>query len=455
MQILRASRIAAAAATIAMILAASACSGAAQSSVGGKTVSDASLAVGVSADPGSLDPQNSLNGPNALMRTFAYDTPVTLLNSGQLAPEVLSSWTVTKQGYSLTVRKGVTCSDGSPMDAQIVADNINYVGNPKNQSAMAGVAVPSGATATGDDATGVVSVSLPLAAPFFMQNLAELPLVCAKGLEDRKVLTEATEGSGPFVLSSALPGNQYVYTLRKGYKWGPYGASTSAPGMPEKVIFKVVTNSTTTANLVLNGQMNIAQVSGADAARLKAAGLFSAGSMFIGNELAFNESAGQAVADVAVRRALIGDLNLPALAKVDTGAAGQPADGLIAPPKICQGNTMTGNVPAYNRGQAKAMLTGRRLDGRCRGHSAQERRGAVGIAHLRQRSAHERGDGRVHRRAMEADRRASRAQRAVVRSGLGGSFRKGCVGSDADRSRCQQSRHAGAVLLRTSPHFRK
>ena len=109
-----------------------------------KPVSGGSLTIAISADPGSLDPQNSLNGPNALMRTFAYDTPVTLLNSGQLAPEVLSSWTVTKQGYSLTVRKGVTCSDGSPMDAQIVADNINYVGQPEEPVCDGGRGCPVG-----------------------------------------------------------------------------------------------------------------------------------------------------------------------------------------------------------------------------------------------------------------------------------------------------------------------
>jgi peptide/nickel transport system substrate-binding protein len=250
----------------------------------------------------------------------------------------------------------VTCADGSPMDAKVVADNINYVGDAKNESPMAGVALPAGAKATADTAAGTVEVTLPGDAPFFMQNLAELPLVCAKGLADRKTLKSASSGSGPYVLSNAVPGDHYDYVLRKGYAWGPNGARTSTPGMPAKVTFKVVTSPTTTANLLVSGQLNVAQVSGADTTRLKSAGLFSAGSQFIGQEIAFNESPDQAVSDVAVRRALIAALNLPDLAKVDSGNLGQQANGLIADPKICGGDTMKGNTPAFDVEGAKTAL---------------------------------------------------------------------------------------------------
>ncbi|MFB9831413.1 ABC transporter substrate-binding protein [Actinoallomurus acaciae] len=318
-------------------------------------MSGASLTVGIGAAPGNLDPQRSVNGPNLLLGIFAYDTPVTLLDSGRPAPQVVTSWKPGKRSYSLTVRPGVTCSDGSPMDAKTVADNINYVADPKHGSPMAGVAVPSGATAK-SDAAGVVHVSLPSDAPFFMQNLAELPLVCQAGLRNRKMLAGASSGSGPYVLSKAVPGDNFTYTLRKGYTWGPNGASTSAVGMPEKLTFKVVTSPTTTANLLLNGQLNISQISGSDTTRLKSAGVFSAGSQFIGQELAFNESRGEAGSDVAVRRALIADLDLTDLAKVDSGGGGKRANGLIADPKICAGDTMTGSVPNFDPNQAKAML---------------------------------------------------------------------------------------------------
>lgn len=355
MKLSRLGRASAAASTAVTLLALAACTSSVKTaSSNDNVVSGGSLTIGLNADPGNLDPQRSVNGPNLLMSIFGYDTPVTLLDSGKLAPQVLTSWTPGDKSYQLKVRPGVTCSDGSPMDARTVADNINYVGDAKNESPMGGVAVPSGATASA--AADTVTVTLPSDSPFFMQNLAELPLVCAKGLTGRGTLAKTTVGSGPYVLSDVAPGDHYDYTLRKGYAWGPNGARTDAKGMPAKVTFKVITSKTTTANLLLNGQLNIAQLSGSDTVRLKAASLFSAGAEFIGNELVFNESADQAAADVAVRRALIADLNLPDLAKVDTGGLGSPANGLIADPKICAGDTMKGFTPAYDVSAAKAAL---------------------------------------------------------------------------------------------------
>jgi peptide/nickel transport system substrate-binding protein len=346
--------VAAAVAGVALLAGACTSSTTTTSRPHGSPVANGSLAIALPADPGNLDPQRSVDGPNLLLSVFAYDTPVKLLNSGKIAPEVVSAWQAGTKSYTLTVRSGVTCSDGSTLDAKVVADNINYVADTKNASPMAGVAVPVGAraTASGDK----VTVALQSDAPFFMQNLAELPLVCAKGLANRSVLAKTSDGSGPYVISSVTPGDHVDYTVRKGYTWGPNGASTATSGLPAKLTFRIVTSPTTTANLLLNGQLNVAQVSGADATRLKAGSLFSAGSQLINNELAFNESSGEAVADVAVRRALVASLNLPELARIDTGGMGKQATGLIADPKICSGNTMSGRTPAFDAAAAATML---------------------------------------------------------------------------------------------------
>jgi peptide/nickel transport system substrate-binding protein len=319
-----------------------------------KTVHGGSVTIAVNADPGSLDPQRSVNGPNLLMSVLGYDTPVTIEDSGQVAPQVISSWKPGNDSYVLTVRKGVTCSDGSAMNARVVAENINYVADAKNGSPMAGVAVPSGAKATADEAAGTVTVTFSSAQPFFMQSLAELPLVCAKGLADRKTMSSTTVGSGPYVLSGESPGNSYTYTVRKGYTWGPNGATSA--DLPTKLTVQVVTSPTTTANELLDGQLNVAQVSGSDVTRLKSAGLYSSGQNMINNEIGFNESTSPG-SDVAVRQALIADLDIPSLAKIDTGGLGTEADGMIASPKICAGNTMTGYVPSYSASAAAAELT--------------------------------------------------------------------------------------------------
>jgi hypothetical protein len=83
MKIFRADHAVTASATAAVVLTATACSGGGTAgSPGQDVVTGGSLTVGISADPGNLDPQRSVNGPNLLMAVFGYDTPVTLLCTG-------------------------------------------------------------------------------------------------------------------------------------------------------------------------------------------------------------------------------------------------------------------------------------------------------------------------------------------------------------------------------------
>ena len=344
-----------AAAAGAMLLANAACSSSssgAGAATGRTFVNGSTITVAEFSDPGNLDPQGSVNGQNLLLAPFAYDSPVFLQNNGEPAPEVVTSWTAGHNSYTLTVKKGVTCSDGSVMDAATVAANINYVGNSKNKSPMTGIAVPPGTTATGDDSTSTVDVKLTSGAPFFMQNLAELPLVCKRGLADRKILASSSDGSGPYVLSQVIPGNEWIYKVRKGYQWGPNGATTNVSGIPSKIIFKLISSNTTAAAELLTGELGLGSVTGPIQQRLKAAGLFSAGGLAMNDELAFNSSS-PGLGDVAVRKALVEDIDLSQTVKTDQGV---PPDGLMAPPKICAGNTMTGNVPAYSPSGARALL---------------------------------------------------------------------------------------------------
>jgi peptide/nickel transport system substrate-binding protein len=322
-----------------------------------QVVSDGTLTMAVPVDPGNLDPQHSAE--NVAVSRLAYDTPITIEGDGKVEPGVVSSWkdVGSTSEWSLTVRKDVTCSDGSTMGAATVAANINYVADPKNASPFTGSAVPAGSVATADAATNTVTVRTPSPSPFFVQGLQLLSLVCSKGLTDRKLLASASDGSGPYVISQSVPGDHVTYTLRKGYDWGPPGdTGTDVNGMPATVIVKTVTSYTTTANLLLSGQLNAAQVQGTDSKRLTATGLYSAGGSQMNDSLLFNQAGSSPAADTSVRRALLMALDMSQLGAVDGGSVGAQATGLLAPPKVCPGNTMSGNLPAYDPTQAKALL---------------------------------------------------------------------------------------------------
>ena len=153
----------------------------------------------------------------------------------------------------LTLAEGITCSDGSALTASDVVANLDYIANPENQSPFLGTYYPVGATAVADDAAMTITITLAAPAPFALNGLANLPIVCAAGMADRASLASATAGTGPYVLSEAATGDHYTYTIRDGYTWGPNGASTDVAGMPDTVVVRVVENPSTAANLLLAG----------------------------------------------------------------------------------------------------------------------------------------------------------------------------------------------------------
>ena len=309
------------------------------------------------ADPGSLDPD--LTSLSVALETdfFLYDSLVNIAPNGSLQSGLATKWSGTTTSATYTLKKGVTCSDGSPLTASDVAANINFIGNTKNASSRVGVWVPPTATAKADDATGTVTVTSPVPDAFLVRDVGSAQIVCGTGLKDRSVLKQGADGTGMYTLTSAVPGSQYTLTLRKGYDWGPGGFSSATAGVPAQVILKVVGNMTTAANLLLSGQANLAQIVGPDAQRL-AGKLYEQDVVSPLGELWFNEKKGMPGADPAVRKALTEGLQLTNLGQVVTSGTGKSATGLVAPAlSPCRGNTIGSNLPGYDLSGAKAALT--------------------------------------------------------------------------------------------------
>lgn len=334
------------------------CSGSGSgSSAGGKVVSGGTFTMALSADPGNLDPQASAASTTYQMSLLAYDPLVSLDKSGAIRSQLATSWKDNGKTVTLTLHKGITCTDGSAFTAQTAADNINYVANPKNASPWAGTLITPGAKATADAATNTVSISLPAPAPFALNGLAQLPMVCSKGLANRKLLAHQTDGTGAYQLSQATPNSQYTLTKRAGYTWGPNGVTSAQKGLPDKIVVKIIPNETTAANLLLSGQLNSAVVIGSDTKRLDAAKLFTSPQPTVSGELYFNQAPGRVGADPKVRLALAKALDFPQLASVQTSGQGKvPTAFAVNAPAACRGNSVAKALPSHDVAQAKAML---------------------------------------------------------------------------------------------------
>jgi peptide/nickel transport system substrate-binding protein len=341
---------------MALTLAACGSSNGSQSS--GQLASGKTFTAVLATDPGNLDPDfTSLSVTNEV-DSFLYDSLVNVDQSGKLVAGLADKWTGNTTTATFTLRKGITCSDGTALTASDVADNINFVGNPKNASSKIADYVPVEATATASNAAGTVTVTSPAPDPFLVQNVGSLPIVCPKGMANRGLLKQGADGTGPFTVTQVLPDNQYTLTARKGYNWGPGNWTANPAGFPAKVVFKIVPNMTTAANLLLASSVNLVSVLGPDVQRLKAKHLFEQDVVANLGELWFNQRPGTPTADAAVRKALTEAVDLPQLGQVVASGTGVPATGLVSPAySPCHGNTVSGNLPAHSVASAEAALT--------------------------------------------------------------------------------------------------
>ncbi|QNG35658.1 ABC transporter substrate-binding protein [Geodermatophilaceae bacterium NBWT11] len=310
----------------------------------------------VAADPGNLDPQASAASGLFQITHFAYDSLLGLDGDGQVVSQLATDWSVDGLTVTLTMDPDVTCSDGTPFTAADAAENINFVADPENQSPFLGVFVPNGVTAAGAG-DGTVTLTLAAPAPFVLNGLAGVPMVCSAGLADRDQLTDSTLGTGPFQLSEAVPNDHYTYTVRDDYTWGPDGASTSEEGTPDQVVFQIVPNETTAANQLLSGEVTAGQVIGPDYDRLEAAGLFSTSVTAVLGEQWYNQTAGRPSADPAVRLALTQAVDYEQVATVLSSGRGGPGTSFAASaPSACGGDSVSDAFPTFDTDAAAATL---------------------------------------------------------------------------------------------------
>ena len=307
----------------------------------------------VSADPGTLNPlNNTATTANWLFR-FLYQPLVTVNANGAVAPGLASSWTFNGTKATFTIDKNATCSDGSKITPSVIAKDFAWVKNKANASSVIGAVLPNANfTDTADDAAG--TFTLTLASPFsnLLPSLSFMPIPCGAGATNPASLTTTSSGSGPFVLTSAVPNSQYVMKERPGF------AGNSAQGVPSQVVMKIVNSESTAANLLLSGQINAAEINGPDRTRVTAAGATQATSVSGGVVLSFNEAPGQVTADKAVRVALTEALDRGQVAGVVTQGLLPKAGTSVsaAQPQICDDSTAAASIPAFSATQADATL---------------------------------------------------------------------------------------------------
>ncbi|MFB7087837.1 ABC transporter substrate-binding protein [Streptomyces sp. NPDC056296] len=323
----------------------------------GELVDGQTFTYAVATDPGSLDPHSTVLRAARGVNRFLYGQLINLNDKGDAIPFLAQKWTADTTTATFTLRPGLTCSDGSPLTATQVADNFNHVGDPAKKSPLLNVFVKPGTKATADDAARTVTVTSGAPDAFLLRNLGTLPIACGKGLTDRKRLTAGKDGTGMFVMSESAPNDHYTLTRRKDITWGPGDWDPDQRGLPDKVVIRVIPNETTSANLLLSGEINAAAVNGPDKERLLAQKVFHDDTQISVGQLWYNQADGRPGQDSEVRRALTQALDLNQIGQVLTGGTGKKSTGMVTvDPKPCTDDTVSGNLPEHDTAAAAKSL---------------------------------------------------------------------------------------------------
>lgn len=335
----------------------SACSSAAAPTEGsGEPVIDGTLNFAISEDPGSLFRPANSSATLSYVHPWAYETPVYYDAEGEIHGWLAESWEQTPTSVKFTIPGNAECSDGTKITAETVANNYRWIADPENGSSFRGLVIPADAKIENDEKTVTLSTGTPNS--FLLTALGGHPIYCQAALDDPESTVAATNGSGMYELTEAVPGDHYTLERRDNYDWGPEGGPTGAtPGVPKQVVIKIVENDSTRANLLLSGELNVAAVSGPDEERLAGAVTPLAEIMTVSGGFEYSHAEGRPTADKNVRLALTKALDLDALMQINTAGRGERSTRLaVIPPRVCQYDAVSGNLPTTDVAGAEKLL---------------------------------------------------------------------------------------------------
>lgn len=341
-------------------LALSACGGAGNtdSAGDGEPVVDGTLNVAINEDPGNLFRPVNTSATLSYVYPWAYESPVYFDDEGTAQPWLAETWEETPNSLTLTIREGAKCSDGTDLTAETVANNYRWILDTKNGSSFRGLVVPADAAVTDDAAARTVTVTTTAPNSFLLPQMGIQPIYCQGALDDPQSVTAATNGTGMYELSEAVPGDHYTFDRRDDYDWGAEGAATgSTPGVPKQVVVSIIENPSTRANQLLSGELNIAAVQGPDEERIASTLEPVYQEDLVTGGFAYSQAQGMPTADPQVRVALTKALDLDALMQVQTAGEGTRAQRLATlTPRVCTYDAATPNLPKTNVEEAESML---------------------------------------------------------------------------------------------------
>lgn len=289
------------------VLAAFAALGAAQ---------ETTLIVGLHQDLESTDP--TVGGPIASVTyNMAVADHLVYMSEAGLEPWVLESWEVTPEGvYTWQVRKGITFTDGTVLDAEAVKFSIERLLVPENNLRYGAYFANLRTIEVIDEYT--LRLDMGQYDVEFMERMTNIGIVSPTAVQALGTnFATAPVGSGPFIFESYTPGERIVLRRNPNY-W--------RPGEPkvDRLVFRIIPETGVRLIELEAGTLHYAMnMASADLDRAADAGLMIEKGPALGRlVLYFNL---KRITDVNVRRAVNHAIAREPLMEAVTGGIGRPA----------------------------------------------------------------------------------------------------------------------------------
>ena len=247
---------------------------------------------------------------NQITDKLTWQNPKTL----EIEPWIAESWTsnADKTEYTFHLRKGVTFSDGTPLDAAAVAKNFDTygLGDKAHRLPVSEVINNYQRSEVIDPLTVKFYFNKP--SPGFLQGTATI----GSGLVSLSTLQRNFEelgdarhiiGSGPFVVQDEKPGRELTLVARKDYQWGPKNITQQGPANLDGITYIVTPEDSVRIGALLAGQAGfIRQVQAYDEKQATDQGfkIYAAPTRGVNDSLSFRPD-NPLVADLQVRQALL------------------------------------------------------------------------------------------------------------------------------------------------------
>jgi peptide/nickel transport system substrate-binding protein len=247
---------------------------------------------------------------------LTWQDPETL----EIEPWIATDWTINDDAteYTFNLRPGVTFSDGTPLDAAVVAKNFDVFGKGDSAKGLTiSEAVNNYESSEVVDAD-TVTFHFSAPSPGFLQATSTITSgLLSSATLDRKLedfgAGNATDiiGSGPFVIDSEKIGTEVHLAAREDYDWSP--AEKEHQGRPylDDIKLLVTPEDSVRIGSLLSGQADyIRYVQAFDEPRVESAGfqVFAPQTRGVNNSLSLRFT-NPLLSDLKVRQALVAGVN--------------------------------------------------------------------------------------------------------------------------------------------------